>query len=332
MKKLFLYLSAFFFFYSCDNIIEENIPANVFDVFWRTMDENYIFFKEKGVDWDSIYNVYAPKARAIRNDKELFDVFGSILPLFQDGHLIIENETNLIFSFSREYRIPISHDVDKLIATGFEIKHSEGTLLVLENREKRTAYFKINSFRHDNAPMNQLKFFLRSLDFSNGLIIDLSDNVGGSLLNVQNFVSAFFTGRKVIHHMQGKTGRGRNDFGDKIPVSIQGKGYVPDNVPVIILTSNATYSAGNVVVYILTDLRNCTVIGRATSGGGGSPRTVLLPNGWLFTLPTIKVFSPSGRNTEFMFEADIHVETEATWEFRDAMHAAVLEYLESLQR
>ena len=89
MKKPFIYLFFLpvFFFASCDNIIEENTPANVFEVFWRTMDENYVFFQEKGVDWDAVYDEYAPKARMVKNDDDLRYIFQDIIPLFQDGHM-----------------------------------------------------------------------------------------------------------------------------------------------------------------------------------------------------------------------------------------------------
>jgi len=337
MKKPFIHLfclSVFFLFYSCDNIIEENTPANVFEVFWRIMDENYPFFEEKGVDWDSIYDIYAPKARTARNDEELFDIFHSILPLFQDGHLRISCVATFTSAISLSIPLSINNDVEKLIDAGFEVIHSERMFLVLENRKNRMAYLKLNSFNHQdtNISIHQPERLLKNLDFTNGLIIDLSNNIGGSLPYCLNFVSVFFTGRKITLYQQRKTGKGRSDFGDKIPISIQGKGYVPDEIPIVILTSRGTYSSGNFAVYILTDLRNSTVIGTPTSGGGGGRVTVFLPNGWKLMYPVYRGFSPSGRNMEFGFEPDICVEVEFPWEFRDAMLAVALEYLENLQR
>jgi len=337
MKKIFLYLSVLLFLYSCDNIIEKNTFVNVFEVFWRTMDENYPFFEKKGVDWDSIYDIYSQKARMARDDIDIFHIFYNILPLFQDGHLWVLCDSGIqirsipscILSGLRK-----DNSVDMLLANGFEIKHSEEQILLLQNREKRIAYFKLNTFdyRRNNMSVLQPENLLKNLDFSNGLIIDLSDNGGGLRSHSNNFVSAFFTDRKVIRYIQEKTGRGRNDFGEKTPIVMQGKGYVPYNIPVVILTSNNTYSAANNTVYMLTDLRNCTVIGRATSGGGGAQGTTVLPNGWLFGFPVDKNFSPSGRTMEFPFEPDIYVEVEDEREFRDTMLLAALEYLENLLR
>ena len=334
MKKslIYLFFLPVFFFASCDDIIIENTPANVFEVFWRTMDENYVFFEEKGIDWDSIHRIYAPKARMVKNDYELSHIFHDILPLFQDGHLSITRTCGTtIRGFTPSAAV---NCVDTLIANGFEIIHSEHPFLFLAHKEKRVVYFRLNTFR-DNISTHRLERLLNNLDFANGLIIDLSNNLGGYLHNVYSFASAFFTDRKKVLYAQRKTGRGRNDFSDKMPKYLQGRGYVSYDVPLVILTSPGTFSAGNIAVYMLADLRDITTIGAPTSGGGGSPHTVALPNGWMLSFPYVKVFSPSGRNMEFRFEPEIYVELvdnrlSSLIEFRENMLGAALEYLDGL--
>ena len=230
MKKslIYLFFLPVFFFASCDDIIIENTPENVFEVFWRTMDENYVFFEEKGIDWDSIHRIYAPKARKARNDEDLKDIFRSIIPQFQDGHLWI-NPTNcfLITGVPSLWFIN-NNNVEKLTARGFEIVHSEWNLLILVHKTRRVVYFKLNTFNYRGSDISthRPERLLNNLDFANGLIIDLSNNMGGNLNFVYNFVSAFFTDRKKVLYTQEKTGRGRNDFGDKMPVYLQGRAYV----------------------------------------------------------------------------------------------------------
>ena len=334
-QKVLIILSVFFFLASCDDIIIENTPENVFEVFWRTMDENYVFFEEKGIDWDSIHRIYAPKARKARNDEDLKDIFRSIIPQFQDGHLWI-NPTNcfLITGVPSLWFIN-NNNVEKLTARGFEIVHSEWNLLILVHKTRRVVYFKLNTFNYRGSDISthRPERLLNNLDFANGLIIDFSNNDGGQRSNTHNFVSAFFNGRKKVLYQQIKTGSGRNDFSDKTPIYLQGRAYVPDEVPLIILTSPGTFSASNMATYILTDLRNTTVIGMPTSGGGGSLREVILPNGWRFGFPFTRTFSPSGRNMEFLFEPDIQVEMPqgmTLGEFRNALLSALLDYLDGL--
>ena len=54
---------------SCrEDIVLKNTPENVFLAFWNTMNERYVYFKEKKIDWDSIYTIYYPKAVAAKDE------------------------------------------------------------------------------------------------------------------------------------------------------------------------------------------------------------------------------------------------------------------------
>ena len=67
MKK-----SSFYFlvllalsFASCERAFmeqdEPKDPVSVFDYLWNKVDQQYAFFDVKGVDWDSVREVYRPK-------------------------------------------------------------------------------------------------------------------------------------------------------------------------------------------------------------------------------------------------------------------------------
>ncbi|MCL1867683.1 MAG: hypothetical protein FWF72_01865 [Paludibacter sp.] len=59
------------FLLSCSPIEQEN---DLFVYFWETMNKNYVFFEEKGVNWDSVYSVYYPRTRNI-TEREYIPVF-----------------------------------------------------------------------------------------------------------------------------------------------------------------------------------------------------------------------------------------------------------------
>ena len=66
-------------------------PVNVFDYLWNKVDQQYAFFDVKGVDWDSVYEVYRPKVSdGDMHIDSLFQVCAAMLNTLQDGH------TNLI--------------------------------------------------------------------------------------------------------------------------------------------------------------------------------------------------------------------------------------------
>jgi hypothetical protein len=331
MKKPIIYLfclPVFFFFASCDDIIIENTPENVFEVFWRTMDENYMFFEEKGIDWNAVYRTYAPRARNA-NEEELLQIFREIIEPFPDRNVRIVTPEYWIMSWvswdeDEEYMLWCSWSV--LQDFGFEERELDMNIFAAENKEKGIAFFqpKIVLIWGEGWRIIQHEIFLSSLSFPNGLIIDLTSNTVG---NVVSFVSAFFTGRQTVAYMQYKTGRGHNDFGNKIPIIATGKGYVPDDIPIVIVTNRFTYSTDNFVIYALTDLRdNVTVIGLPTGGGTSISRRVFLPNGWRLEFPGGGRFlTPTGRSMEHEFEPDIRA-------IGDEAYEKAIEFLVDLQR
>jgi len=82
----------------------------------------------------------------------------------------------------------------------------------------------------------------------------------------------------------------------------------------MLLTSHATYSAGNFFAFAMHDLPNVIVLGDTTGGGGGTVADVMLPNGWRLRYPTNKCYSATGANMEFGLPPDIFV-TQRTVDF-----------------
>ena len=83
---------------SCERVFMEDNesldPVNVFDYLWNKVDQQYAFFDVKGVDWDSVYEVYRPKVSdGDMHIDSLFQVCAAMLNTLQDGH------TNLISKF-----------------------------------------------------------------------------------------------------------------------------------------------------------------------------------------------------------------------------------------
>ena len=327
MKNQFIYsfLAFAFIFSSCGDIIEKNTPENVFEVFWRTMDENYVFFEEKGINWDSIYSVYAPQVQVAKNDNDLITIFEEIIPLFKDKHISI---------ISTEHRIQyINTEMDTISNVffgwegdcGFKRKEFNGHIpfICSENITKQIALVKINSFidfkyyTDDVIEENPVKVF-GLLDCENGLIIDLRNNSGGRKAKLYNFISAFYADNKTLLYAQHKTGKNHDSFSNKNPEIVKGQGFVPEHIPIVVLTSAITYSAGNYAVYMLKDIRNCIVIGEATSGGGGGRKDVILPNGWILSFPCNRAFSPNDRNMEYEHEPDIFVKSYYNMQEKDS--------------
>ena len=75
-----------------DNSVESN-----FDVLWKTFDEHYCYFEQKGIDWQGVKDIYKPRALACRTTDDLFNTCAQMLDTLRDGHV------NLSSSFNTSY-------------------------------------------------------------------------------------------------------------------------------------------------------------------------------------------------------------------------------------
>ena len=69
------------------------LPTAVFEEAWTFVDREYSFFEFKGVDWDSIHDVYSPMVNHDLDDEELFDVsvlqYRFLNKMWSSGKLVV---------------------------------------------------------------------------------------------------------------------------------------------------------------------------------------------------------------------------------------------------
>jgi hypothetical protein len=91
MKKLIVLLLVTASFTSCEKVFfspePENDPVAVFDQFWNDFNEYYANFEERGIDWDSMKQVYAPQVNQETSDDELFTILTALVKPLDDGHV-----------------------------------------------------------------------------------------------------------------------------------------------------------------------------------------------------------------------------------------------------
>jgi hypothetical protein len=284
------------------------------------MDENYVFFEEKGVDWDSVFQAYYPKAQAATTDKDLFDIFSEIIPMFKDEHVLCQAyQPDKSFPSEITYHPPyrsgyVFHSFYNLIyIDDYMDKLNSLPLYSYQHKTKNYAMISLFTFftfypdEYRNTNLEKFVACLNGLNYSGGLIINLISNGGGNLYHGYDILSLFFTDERIVGYDVYKTGAGHNDFSEKIPATVKGRGFVPGTVPVIVLTSASTYSAANNFAYMMSNLPNCILVGKETGGGGGTVRTVLLPNSWTLRHPYKKHFSIQGEIMEYPLMPDIYV-------------------------
>ena len=324
MKKFYIILLTLSFISCRQDIITENTPENVFLSFWQIMNENYPFFEEKSIDWDSIYSVYYPRAKEAKDRYALYGIFSEIIPQFKDGHLAMHGYLSTDYSFDINYPYwfygdtlssfasahnPITWDNLTMEDLGYEEKKYSENFKCYQH--KKRSYAMISTYTMGKVIDNkettaaELTRCINLLDCKDGLIFDIMNNGGG---NVFDIVPLFFTGEKLLFYIQFKTGKGHNDFTEKIPQIVQGKGVVSETTPVIVLTGPNTFSAANVFAYITRDFPNVTLVGKKTGGGGGAIHCLMLPNSWILRAPFTKSFSIYDENMEYSLMPNVYVQ------------------------
>lgn len=104
----------------------------------------------------------------------------------------------------------------------------------------------------------------------------------------------------------------KDDFSEKKPFKYKGNGYIPDSIPLILLTNPNTYSAGNFFAYIMNEFPNCISVGLPTGGGDEPIQIHLLPNGWTFSYPYFRNYSLQGVRFENHLVPDYMVQKEGS--------------------
>ena len=331
MKKLlFFFIALLFTVSSCrDDIVVKNTPGNVFLAFWKTMNEGYVYFEEKKINWDSIYTVYYPRALLAKDDDELFGIMSEIIPQFKDSHLSLSKNTTKGVGYMPDaysyYLFP------KMYQYGFYLQAScsyKSYYMAYQHKTKSYVYIKFEGLNYEYND-SIIVASLKALDFKNGLIVDMRNYAGGSSEKIFEMASMFYSGEKTIFFKTSKSTR-RNDFSIPIPIKYKGRGIVSSEVPVIVLTGIVCYSAGNVIAYILHDLPNCTSVGKPTGGGGSPVKWKYLPNGWVLSYPFSKCYSSTGANMEYSLKPDVYVNYDSSKDTTDTHLRKALSILDSI--
>jgi len=120
------------------------------------------------------------------------------------------------------------------------------------------------------------------------LILDLRDNPGGSLYEAVNIAGLFIPKGKEVVSTKGKSTESNKTYGTlNAPLDL--------HIPLIILISNGTASASEIVAGSLQDYDRALLLGQRTFGKGLVQTTRPLPYDAQLKVTTAKYYIPSGR-------------------------------------
>ena len=283
---------------------EPNDPVSVFNYLWNKVDQQYVFFDVKNVDWDAVYEKYRPMVYDEMSDDSLFAVCAAMLNTLQDGH------TNLKSSFNASYPDTLTHlmnvqcQYDKVLVKENYLtynSHSTGPFTHNAIRGGKVAYIRYNSFMDVISDDDMLYIVDRYKD-CDGLIFDVRQNGGGSVANIEKLLSIFDNHGQVIKMSQMKAGPGHDEFTEPREVhapdsSLLGSNYYTK--PVAVLIDRGSFSATSFFSLCTLAYDNIKLFGDYTGGGLGMPNGGALPNGWIYRFSISRSLTADGQHPEY---------------------------------
>lgn len=348
MKKLlrFLFATSMLAFISCDDDLKfeddtEFDSITNFKFLWKEIDEKYCFFdykKDSIKNWDDVYNEYLAKVYYdCTNTIQFFDILAEMLAELKDGHVNLYSTFD-ISHYDFDYNSPVDYNYNLMAYTDRYLAkdtRTSGGLKYKTMRDGKVGYIRYGDFSSSFSD-GQLDFILSSyFEKTKGLIIDVRNNGGGTITNVNKMISHFIDEEAILGYRVNKTGPGHSDFSSPVveKVAPYENGYIYTK-PVYVLTSSGCYSATNEFVYAMKGLPRITILGGKTGGGCGMPFTTELPCGWKVRFSANPCFDKNMEITEFGVEPDIelHLDEELAYTQKlDNIIETACDYIENLK-
>jgi hypothetical protein len=286
-----------------------NTPTNCFNLMWQTVNEHYSFFDYKGINWNAVYDRYAPRVQDTMSQDSLYVVLSAMLYELKDGHVNLSRHGDRSRNWSWKDDFPDNFNplfsARRYLGSNFHITGS----LLNQILPDSIGYVRYPSF---SMPVSDedLDYVMQRMGTTKGLIIDLRDNGGGSMSTIFRIMNRFVDKKIHVGNLMTKNGPGHNDFSPLSKLIAEPrKGKKPYLKPVMILINRGSYSATTHFAAFMSLLPQVTILGDRAGGGGGLPISRDLPNGWQYRFSATIQTLPDGFNIESGFDPDIFIST-----------------------
>jgi len=280
-KNILLVFINIFFLTSCNDLVVENNDANKnqddFETAWNIAKQVYPFFSFKKINWDSLHIKYKPLAQHAKGD-EIYTVLFDMFKELKDGH--IEIHTNGGFPIPT-YSWP--RDIDRNSFSPIVVSTYIGKEYRLAGKNNisyeifnNIGYIYLSTFTEGNW-INDFDFILNYMKNTEGLILDVRNNGGGSG-STTDFVISRFISQAIQERIIFSDGRYRE-------WAVYPNSNLTYKNDVVILINGSSFSAAEMFPDLMRQLSNVTIVGDTTGGGGGSNDIYYLPSGKRIKMP-----------------------------------------------
>lgn len=334
VNKIFIYISSIILLAigvtSCHDAPDyKDDPYGNFDALADIVSQRYCFFAEKGIDWDAKCREYRAYVKPDTKQLELFNICAALLDELQDGHVNLSSRFNT--SYYRKWWSDYPQDFNlrtlQQYYLGFDYMQTTG--ISYKMLDEDIGYMYYPSFSSGISAVN-LDYILAILYESKGLIIDIRDNGGGTLTNINQLVGRFISEKTLGGYIRHKTGPEPDAFSDPYPIEYEAASDTKHvkymEKPILVLTNRSCFSAANDFVAVMKTLPNVRIVGARTGGGGGLPFSSELPNGWAIRFSACPINDKYDQTTEFGIDPSPGCEVHCTSEELASGKDAILDF------
>ena len=314
LYTLLFSVSALLFSVSATSCVNEeefdNTPQGNLEALWKIIDEHYCFFDYKqheyGLDWQAVYNKYKVRVNNKMTDQQLFEVLGDMLSELRDGHVNLSTSHDFSRYWAWYENYPTNYS-DSLYRSYMGTDYKIASGLYYKILDDNIGYVRYKSFSSSIGNGNIDEVLLHMV-LCRGLIIDIRENGGGDLTNVEKLASRFTNEKVLVGYIQHKTGKGHSDFSDMEPRYLEPSADLRWHKPVVLLTNRHVFSAANEFAMYMKALPMVKIVGDHTGGGAGMPFTSSLPNGWAVRFSAVPMYDANKQSSEFGIAPDYFVQ------------------------
>ena len=224
------------------------------------------------------------KAAGIRSGDIILEVDGQSL----EGLTVLESVAKIRGPKGSKVKLLVQHlgAIDPVVIEIVRGRIPLTSVLLRSKPGERFAHIRITNFYPNTV--EQLKQIIDDTvrNGSEGMILDLRDNPGGTLDAVVDVASQFLKEGIVLYDING--------YGRKNEWKVR-QGGIATDIPLVVLVNNGSASSSEVLVGALQDHQRATVIGTSTYGKGSVNILRQLSNGGGLYITISHWYTPLGR-------------------------------------
>jgi len=190
-----------------------------------------------------------------------------------------------------------------------EMVNTPLTTQLIERADKRIGYISMTAFTNTVEEEFQRSLLELESDSMDSLIIDIRGNAGGYLKGATAIANMFLEKGKIIYSLEGK---------DSTETTYDETEEKRD-IPIVILMSEASASASEVLASALKDSYGAILVGTKSYGKGKVQQTRRLEDGSMVKYTTAKWLRPNGECIDGVglfpdYEVELIQKEDGTWQ------------------